>query len=214
MKRVIIIGARADGQGKVVLEILQAMRDFKVVGFIDDDPSKRGLVIRGLPVIGAVAELDKLKCKYDLQGGLVAIADNPARRYLGERIRDANLELVNAIHPTAHLDSDVSLGKGNVICQGVIIITGTGIGNSVNIHTGTTIDHDNVLEDGVNIGPGVHTGGRVRICRDAFVGTGCAMIPDVIIGEGAVIGAGAVVINDIPARVTAVGIPARTIRMH
>jgi sugar O-acyltransferase (sialic acid O-acetyltransferase NeuD family) len=214
MKRVIIVGARADGHGKVVLEILEAMRCFQVVGFVDDDPSKQNLVIRGLPVMGGMADLRELKLKYDLQGGIVAIADNPRRRYLGQRIQDAGLELVNAIHPTAHLDSDVSLGRGIVLCQGVIVVAGTSIGNSVNVHTGATIDHDNVIEDGANLGPGVHTAGRVRICRDAFVGTGSSMIPDVTVGEGAIVGAGAVVIRDVFARVTAVGVPAKAIKSH
>lgn len=211
MKRVIVVGARADGHGKVVLEILQAMQCFDVVGFVDDDPSKRSLMIRSLRVIGGMAELVELSRKYDLQGGIVAIADNPQRRYLGQIILRAGLELINAIHPTVHLDSDVSLGQGNVLCQGVIVVAGTRIGHSVNIHTGTTIDHDNVIEDGANLGPGVHTAGRVRICRDAFVGTGVAMIPDVVVGEGAVVGAGAVIIRPVKPFDKVVGVPARSI---
>jgi len=187
------------------------MRCFDLVGFVDDDPSKLGTTLRGLPVLGATGDLAGLRRQHGLQGGIVAIADNPQRRRLGQAILAAGLELVNAIHPTVHLDSDVVLGKGNVLCQGVIVIAGTVIGNSVNIHTSATIDHDNIVEDGANLGPGVHTAGRVRIGRDAFIGTGVVFIPDVTVGEGAVVGAGAVVIRPVKAFDKVVGVPARSI---
>ena len=209
--RVIVVGARPEGHGKVVLEILQAMHCFEIVGFVDDDPAKHDTTIRGLPVVGTTDDLEKLRQEYDVQGGIVAIANNPQRRHLGKRILDAGLELVNAIHPTVHLDSDVLLGKGNVLCQGVIAIAGTHIHNSVNIHTGATIDHDNIIEDGANIGPGVHTAGRVHIGRDAFIGTGAVFIPDMVVGEGAIVGAGAVVVRPVRAFDKVVGVPARSI---
>ncbi|MBK6882876.1 MAG: hypothetical protein IPH05_08020 [Flavobacteriales bacterium] len=51
-------------------------------------------------------------------------------------------------------DQDVRIGQGCYIGQGAILVTGTVVGDHVNIHTGATIDHDNVIEDGANIGPG------------------------------------------------------------
>lgn len=210
--RVVIVGARADGHGKVVLEILKSMGCFEVVGFIDDDPNKQQLMIRGVPVIGTTSDITRLRKELRIEGGIVAIANNPLRRRIGQALREEGLELINAIHPSVHLDSDVSIGKGVVLCQGVIVITGTQIYDSVNIHTGATIDHDNVVESGANIGPGVHTAGRVRIGQDAFIGAGAVLIPDVVIGEGAVVGAGSVVINSVAPYDKVVGVPARSIK--
>jgi acetyltransferase EpsM len=82
----------------------------------------------------------------------------------------------------------------------------------VNIHTGTTIDHDNHIESGANLGPGVHTAGRVHIEKDAFLGAGTIVIPDGRIGEGSITGAGAVVIGILPSNITAVGVPAKVIK--
>ena len=54
--------------------------------------------------------------------------------------------------------------------------------------------------------------GHCRVESRAFLGIGSTLAPCVTIGEDAVIGAGAVVITDIPAHATAVGVPARIIK--
>lgn len=207
----IIVGARADGHANVVFEIMKAEGKYTVVGFIDDNVTLKGTTIRGVPVLGGFADLEELKVKYQFKYGIVAIGDNAARRKLAQKLIDAKIELINAVHPSAILDSNVVLGIGNYIGQGVILVTGTKVGNCVNIHTGATIDHDNVLEDGANIGPGVHTAGRVKIGKDAFLGTGTVAIPDTEVGEGAVVGAGSVIIKKVEPFTKVVGAPARKI---
>ena len=213
MKKVVIIGARIDGHAKVVLEIIQAQRKHEIIGFIDDNLFNKGITIRNIPVIGKISDLPDLIDKFKIYGGIVAIGNNPQRRKLGIILKNEGLELINAIHPTVHIDSDVQIGEGNCFCQGVIIVTGTKIGNSVNIHTGATIDHDNIIENGANIGPGVHTAGRVKICKDAFLGTGTVVIPDGIVGEGAITGAGTVVTRPIEPYTKVVGVPAKIIEI-
>ena len=211
MKKVVIIGGRVDGHAKVVLEIIQARGEYQVAGFIDDVLFGTGVAIREIAVIGTMADLPVLAATYGLYGAIVAIGDNVIRRRLGIRVKESGLQLINAIHPTVHLDSDVVVGEGNCFCQGVIIVAGTRIGSFVNIHTGATIDHDNIIEDGANLGPGVHTAGRVQIGRDAFLGTGTVVIPDCRIGEGVIAGAGTVIIDSVEPYSKIVGVPARLI---
>ena len=211
MEKVVVLGARIDGHAKVVLEIIEAEGKYEVVGFIDDTLFGKDGTIRNIPVIGTTSDLSKLKKKLGLFGAIVAIGNNFQRRKLGDKIHEAGLQLINAIHPSVHIDSDVIIGVGNCFCQGVIIVTGTRIGNCVNVHTAATIDHDNIIEDGANLGPGVHTSGRVTICRDAFLGAGTLVIPDGYVGEGAITGAGTVVIHPIASFTKVVGVPARVI---
>jgi len=60
LKRLLIVGAGDAGE-----ELLRAIRhkpvaEYEVIGFIDDDPRKRGTLIHGLPILGTVEELPKI----------------------------------------------------------------------------------------------------------------------------------------------------------
>lgn len=54
--------------------------------------------------------------------------------------------------------------------------------------------------------------GNIEIGDDSWLGTGCIILPNVKIGQGAVVGAGAVVTKDVPDFTIVAGIPAKFIR--
>lgn len=64
----------------------------------------------------------------------------------------------------------------------------------------------------MHISPGAHLAGNVTVGEGTHIGVGVSVIPGCKIGEWSVIGAGAVVVEDIPPRVVAVGVPARPVR--
>jgi serine O-acetyltransferase len=98
------------------------------------------------------------------------------------------------------------------------------IGRAVLIHPGVYLTHGQVVIDGfieihsgVVILPWVTIGLRAgnyrgpTIGRDVCIGTGAKVLGSIIVHRGAQIGANAVVIHDVPARATVVGIPARPV---
>ncbi len=116
----------------------------------------------------------------------------------------------------------------NLLRRVTMIMAGVSIGDRVSIGPGLLIDHGHVVIDGVTtIGPlcsiaphvtlGLNTGGPdvsfegPKIGKFVFIGTGAKILGGVTIGENARIGANAVVLNDVPANCTAVGVPARVI---
>ena len=109
-----------------------------------------------------------------------------------------------------------------------MILAGVSIGDRVSIGPGLLMNHGHVVIDGATtIGPlcsiaphvtlGLNTGGPdvsfegPKIGKFVFIGTGAKILGNVTIGENARIGANAVVLSDVPANSTAVGVPARVI---
>jgi acetyltransferase EpsM len=77
-----------------------------------------------------------------------------------------------------------------------------------------SVAHDCVLGDFVNINPGATICGWAQIGEGAYIGAGAVVKDKAKVGAWSIVGAGAVVIKDIPANVTAVGVPARVIKQR
>ena len=120
-----------------------------------------------------------------------------------------------------------TIGHDVVIGRGSLVENDTSVGALTKIQANAYITAYSVLEDNVFIAPCVVTTndnfmGRTEkrhelvkgptIRRGARVGGGCVLLPGIEIGEEAFVGAGAVVIRDVPPRALVVGNPARQIR--
>jgi acetyltransferase-like isoleucine patch superfamily enzyme len=124
------------------------------------------------------------------------------------------------IRESNRIGDNVSVGTLSVIEHHV------DIGNNVRIHTQAFIPEFSILEDGCWIGPNVvltnakypqspgvkdQLAGPV-IRKGAKIGANATLLPGVIIGENALVGAGAVVARDVPPGAVVAGNPARIIR--
>jgi acetyltransferase EpsM len=192
------------GHGRVIADTLRVCGS-TVAGFLDDNPPAS--VVDGVAVLGdrsCLVRQDFL-AKYEV---IVAMGDCTLRRQFALLVLDHGGHLAVAIHPSAVIARDVTIGDGTVIMPGAVINTGTRIGRFAVVNTGAVLDHDNLIDDGVHISPGCHLAGNVTCGPDAFIGTGANVIPGIHIGARAVIGAGATVISDVPPDALAVGCPA------
>jgi UDP-perosamine 4-acetyltransferase len=206
----LIIGA--GGHGKVVLDILLAGGKHRPVGFVDADPKLAGTRVGGLPVFGGIHLLNKLKQQHRLKGAIIAIGDNRARCGYVKTVEEHQLELINAIHPTASVSTSAVLGRNVVIASQAVVCAEAKIADLAILNTAALVDHECEIGPAAHICPGANLAGRVRVGARAFIGLGANIIQCLTVGEGATIGAGAVVLRDVPAGATAVGIPARIIK--
>jgi len=106
---------------------------------------------------------------------------------------------------------DVKIEEGVVVLSGVSISNSVSIGKGTMIYYNSIITHDCEIGDFVEISPSVNVLGRVKVGSFSRLGANCTILPDVIIGKGVTIGAGSVVTKDIPDNKKVIGIPGRII---
>ncbi len=205
----LIVGA--GGHAQVVADILLRMsehgQDVQPIGFVDDNAALTDQLLVGIPVLGTLNALDHVP--HDAL--IVGIGDNATRAKIFQALQARTERWVIARHPRATVAPDVTIGLGTVICAGAVLNTQTTIGVNAILNTGCTVDHHGHIGDHVHVAPGSHLGGTVTLGEGAFVGIGASVIPQRTIGAWARVGAGAAVIEDVPAHVTVVGVPARVV---
>ena len=202
MRDIYIVGA--GGHGKVVLDIINKSEQYQAASFLDDDSSLHNETINALKVLGGFKEVLN-----DDKAVIIAVGNNKIREKLFKIMKSNDLEIINAVHPDAVINSFVSMGEGIVIAAGAVINPNAFIEDNVIINTCVTVDHDCLIEKHVHLSPGVNLGGNVTVQRGAHIGIGAAVLPGINIGKNSVVGAGAVVTKDVPDDVTVVGVPAK-----
>lgn len=150
---------------------------------------------------------------------LIGIGDNQIRENI--YLKYQHLPYINIIHPSAtfgfgQLDQ-LKKAVGNIVAAGVRFTNNIEVGNFGIYNLNATIAHDCILEDFINISPGVNISGNVHVSRGAFAGTNASILPGksinkkLVIGRFAIIAAGAVVTQNVPDGATVRGVPAREV---
>jgi sugar O-acyltransferase (sialic acid O-acetyltransferase NeuD family) len=207
--RVLIWGA--GGHAKVIAEILR-LSGHEVVGFIDDiNQGRRGEPFAGATVIGGSDDLTRVR-QSGVSHAIIGFGDNVRRCESGEIAKARGFVLTTAIHPSVILGADTVVGEGSVLAAGAVINPGARLGRSVIVNTSATIDHDCIIADGVHVGPCANIAGHVTIDSCAWIGIGATIIDHKHIGAKSIVGAGAVVVDDVPAGVVVAGVPARFLK--
>lgn len=127
----------------------------------------------------------------------------------------------------------VQIGQHCILGKDVYVDFGVRLGDNVKVQNGALLYHGLKIESGVFIGPGViftndkhpraiNPGGSLKTDADwvvdettvhfgASIGAGAVILPGLVVGEFAMVGAGALVTRDVPAHGLVLGNPARLI---
>lgn len=211
MKELVIFGTGGFAREvhTVVEDINAESASWNMLGFLDGNASMHGKSVHELPVLG---DSDWLRERANV-AVIVAVGSTPAKRKIVESMRGFGHEaFATLIHPRAWLGKRVTVGAGTVVCAGTSITTDIEIGSHVILNLDCTVGHDSMLSDYVTVAPSVNVSGSVSLGEGVDVGTAAAVIQGITVGEWSIIGAGAVVVKDLPANVTAVGVPAKPIK--
>jgi sugar O-acyltransferase (sialic acid O-acetyltransferase NeuD family) len=184
----------------------------ETVCFADDAHEWIGQDTNGLPVMS----LEAARQLFPAATVMVAVGSPQAREAMAHRARRAGFGFETLIHPTVVRSPWVEVGPGTVICARSSLTTNITIGEQVVVNPHCTIGHDVRVDSYTVLAPGVHISGFVHIGKRVFVGAGAVVSngtseAPLVIGDDAVVGAGAVVVGPVHAGATVVGVPARPI---
>ncbi|WP_312761376.1 acetyltransferase [Epilithonimonas sp.] len=194
-KDLYILGA--GGHSKVIIEIAEEL-GYKIISILDDNPT-----VENIFQYKVVHSSNNINISENL---FLAVGNNINRKKIASKFTAPEL---NLIHPSAVVSKRTIFGYGNAVMAGVVINSSVKIGNHCIINTSASIDHDCEIDDFVHISPNVSLAGNVRVMEGAHVGIGATVKQDITIGKWSVVGAGAVVVNNVPNNAVVVGNPAR-----
>lgn len=205
-KKCIIIGAGTYGQ--VYSEYLKDF--YEVTGFYDDNEALQGHVINKIVVKGTVQNAieNEKDCSV-----FVPIGSNSIRVNLLKQFEAKGFDVPSFVHPKTNIHESVNVGNAVYILPGTNIMPLSTISNYVMISMGVNIAHHTIVEKGTFISQGVNVGASLTIKSMSFIGISSTIMTGVcVVGAEATVGAGAVVIKDVPDNAVVAGVPAKILR--
>ena len=186
MKRIVIFGT--GGHAKIILSELLKEKNYNQIIFISKEKKKyfyfnkkKYKIIKNFKIDAR----DRSKIY-----GIIAIGDNYLRYKLYKKYSKIYPKLVWATIKSkdAIVNKNVKLSPGSMIITGSIINAGSIIGKHCIINTKSSIDHDNIFSDFSSTGPGVITGGKVKVGKLSHIGIGSVVCQNVDIANNTIIG--------------------------
>lgn len=211
MNKILIFGA--GGFGREVQWLIERINQkspvWQIEGYLDDG-AEPGTEVNGYKVLGGIDELRK----YDNSVAVVcAVGSARVREEIIAKIKQiGQYQFPNLVDPDVQNSQFLSMGEGNIVCSGNILTVNIVIKDFVILNLSCTVGHDVVLESFVTVYPGVNISGCTQVKKGVELGTGSKIIQGKKIGENTIVGAGAVVVRDLPADCTAMGMPAKPVK--
>jgi sugar O-acyltransferase (sialic acid O-acetyltransferase NeuD family) len=207
MKDILIFGAGT--MVNTYADAVLSTKEYNIVGLIDDRyPSIKEAY--GFKVVGNTDSLKHL----NVQNIVVCIGDNYIRKKVVNKIEeiipDINFPII--IHNRAYVSDNAVLGKGVVIQPNTVIDAGCLIKNFCWIGMNSVVPHNGILQDYSSISAGVTVGGEFKLGKYSYMGIGSTATHCISIGDNTVIGAGSVVLKNIPKNCVACNIPCKILK--
>lgn len=205
MKKLIIVGAGEQGKELYAWCESDRQNEFKVVGFLDDNPDSLNNADIPCEILGTpssyVPERDDVF--------ICAISSPSSKRQVVNALIEKSATFVNYIHPTAIISRHVTIGVGNIFGPYVYVGPYTVIGDHNSFNVTCTVGHDVKVGSYCVVNCHADITGRVVLGDESFMGSHASIIPGKILGHSAKIAAGSVAMWNVADNSTVIGVPAK-----
>ena len=191
-----LIGIGAGGHTKMIVDILNDNKNYKLIGLIDKSDRNNYL---NIPIIGSDKDLKHLiKSVKNIFIGVAHLDNTKKNKSIFNKIKKIGYNVISVCHKTAIISKTSHYGEGIKVFARGIINSGSTIESNVLVNTGSIVEHDCHICSHAQIAPGAILGGDVYVGEGSIVGMGARVIQGVKIGKYCMIGAGSIITKDVP----------------
>lgn len=200
-----------DGLSQDPLRRYVLKEKIELLGFVDENKENHGKTVHNIPVLGGFEWLRNAGPEIQLALG---VGFPRIKKKFVTMLQELGLDFQfpTLVHPTANIGDNVKLGWGALVMMNNSITVDITIGDYALINQGCSIGHDTVIGQFASLAPHCVISGYTEIGEGADLGSNVVTKPGVKIGDWSAVGLQAGVVKDIPAKVVAIGCPAKPIK--
>lgn len=208
MQEIYIYGC--GGVGNEIAECLMNSAEYRLAGFIDDNPEIRecmGYPSRTLTETLAEKNPEEIRV-------IISVGEPAVREKISGNLRARGIT-EETVRINTHLNEAFSrVGEGTLLHDSSYISVNASVGRCCMINKGVLVGHDCTVGDYCVLSPRVTLGGNVSVGEGTFIGTGALLRNGISVGKNAIIGMGSVVVKDVEDDAVVVGNPAKFVRKN
>jgi acetyltransferase EpsM len=217
MKKLVILGG--SGIGMIAASIAETTGEYEIAGFLNDVVDVGTMIgkYRKIPVIGKTEDLSKLLSQNDVYVFIAYVGLQNEKKTF-EKISSLAIpddRFASLIHPTAIIPKGfVSLGKGVLIAPLAQLSPDSTLSDNCLMLANSFLGHDSYMDRFAHLATNSVVGANVHVGKAVHVGSNATVREKVTIGDYSLVGAGSVVLNDVPENAVVVGNPAKVLKLR
>lgn len=190
----------------IAMRINSATPQWKQIIFIDDFNEEESFC--GTKRM----HFESLKSLKDQYECIVGVGEPSMREKLFEKLKAEGFKLAILVDPTVKISPFAKIGEGSILCEYSTIHAGVILENNILVQPFCNIGHDIKVGSHSVLSSYCSPGGSIVFGKRVYVGMQATLKETIMVGDDAIVGMGAVVYQDVPAKATVIGNPARVTR--